>query len=75
MKSQVRPKEIYEQIPAAPPEEGESLDRILADLDEIIVPGITHWQHPNFHAYFPGNVSLESMVCRIHYYYYRRPVA
>lgn len=62
VKSQVRPKEIYDQIPAAPPEQSEDLAAIMKDLDEIIMPGITHWQHPNFHAYFPANRSVESML-------------
>ncbi|PHN05527.1 pyridoxal phosphate-dependent decarboxylase family protein [Flavilitoribacter nigricans] len=62
VKSKVKPKAIYEQIPAAPPESSEDLDQILQDLSEVIVPGITHWQHPNFHAYFPANSSLESVL-------------
>ena len=61
VKSTVKPKEIYRQIPQAPPEHGESLDTILNDMETKILPGITHWQHPNFHAYFPANASLESL--------------
>jgi aromatic-L-amino-acid decarboxylase len=62
VKSTVQPKTIYDQIPAQPPARSESLDRILTDLTEVILPGITHWQHPNFHAYFPSNSSLESLL-------------
>jgi len=62
VKSQVQPKEIYNKIPAAPPEQSEDLSAIMRDLDAIIMPGITHWQHPNFHAYFPANRSVESML-------------
>jgi len=57
VKSQVAPGDIYSQIPL----NSESLDQIMEDLDEIIMPGITHWQHPNFHAYFPANTSVESV--------------
>lgn len=62
VKSQVQPKEVYRQLPDSPPEQSEDLDVILKDLTEIILPGITHWQHPNFHAYFPANSSLESVL-------------
>ena len=61
VKSNVRPKDIYNQIPESAPVKSEELSRIIDDLEKIIVPGITHWQHPNFHAYFPGNSSLESL--------------
>jgi aromatic-L-amino-acid/L-tryptophan decarboxylase len=50
--SQVAPGDIRAAIPADPPIRGEPMDRILADLDEVILPGITHWQHPRFLAYF-----------------------
>ena len=61
VKSQVAPGAIYEQIPAAAPEEGEPMEAILQDLTSVILPGITHWQHPNFHAYFNANTSVESV--------------
>jgi aromatic-L-amino-acid decarboxylase len=62
VKSTVSPGEIYGRIPVTAPEEAEPLERILKDLDEIIIPGITHWQHPGFHAYFPANSSVESVL-------------
>lgn len=62
VKSQVQPKDIYRQIPARAPEQSEALEQILKDLSEVILPGITHWQHPNFHAYFSANSSLESVL-------------
>ncbi len=62
VKSQVKPGDIYRQIPAQAPIKGEPFDQIIADLQSIIVPGITHWQHPNFHAYFPANNSVESVL-------------
>jgi aromatic-L-amino-acid decarboxylase len=61
VKSQVMPGEIYNQIPEKAPERSEPLDLILQDLEKIILPGMTHWQHPNFHAYFPANSSVESV--------------
>jgi aromatic-L-amino-acid decarboxylase len=65
VKSQVKPKEIYNQIPAAAPAEQQAMGQILKDLDEIILPGITHWQHPNFHAYFSANSSMESVFAEM----------
>lgn len=61
VRSQVKPGEIYSQIPSALPVKGESIESIIRDLDEIIMPGMTHWQHPNFHAYFAANTSVESV--------------
>ncbi len=65
VKSLVSPKEIYNKIPADPPENAESMDDILKDMDDIIVPGITHWQHPNYHAYFNANSSVESVYAEM----------
>ena len=50
--AQVRPGEIRAQLPQSPPEEPESFEAVLRDLEEILLPGITHWQHPRFFAYF-----------------------
>lgn len=58
----VSPGDIRRQLPAAPPVDGESLDAALADLDRVIVPGITHWSHPRFLAYFPSNAGLSSVL-------------
>jgi len=55
--SQVRPGDIRRGLPAGAPFEGEKFQTILQDLDRIILPGITHWQSPNFFAYFPANAS------------------
>jgi aromatic-L-amino-acid decarboxylase len=55
--SQVEPGAVRARLPAHPPEEPEPFERILADLDEVILPGITHWQSPSFFAYFPANAS------------------
>lgn len=55
--SRVQPGEIRAQLPQHPPQQGESFDRIFADVERIILPGITHWQSPNFFAYFPTSTS------------------
>ena len=55
--SQVKPGEIRASLPSAPPIKGEAFDDVLRDVDGLIVPGITHWQSPNFFAYFPCNAS------------------
>jgi len=60
--SQVAPGDVKRLLPAAPPEAGEGLEGILADLDRVVLPGITHWCHPGFFAYFPANASLASVL-------------
>lgn len=60
--SQVKPGEIRAKLPPQPPLQGESFASILADLERIILPGITHWQSPKFFAYFPANSSGPSVL-------------
>lgn len=60
--SQLRPGQVRASLPASPPTQGESFDRIIADLDQVILPGITHWQSPNFFAFFPANNSGPSVL-------------
>ncbi len=60
--SQVEPGEIRRRLPAAPPERGEPFDAMLRDVQEILMPGITHWQSPNFFAFFPANNSGPSIL-------------
>ncbi|MGW8267991.1 MAG: pyridoxal phosphate-dependent decarboxylase family protein [Longimicrobiales bacterium] len=50
--AQVSPGEIKGNLPTQPPESGESMEQILRDFEDLILPGITHWNHPAFHAYF-----------------------
>ncbi len=50
--AQVGPGEIRARLPESPPERGEPFEHVLRDLDEILLPGVTHWQHPRFFAYF-----------------------
>jgi aromatic-L-amino-acid decarboxylase len=55
--SRVQPGQIRASLPAAPPVRGEAFETILGDVDRLIMPGITHWQSPNFFAFFPANTS------------------
>ena len=55
--SQVKPGEIRAALPVNPPAQGEPFDALLKDVEKLILPGVTHWQSPNFFAYFPCNAS------------------
>jgi aromatic-L-amino-acid decarboxylase len=52
VRAQVEPGDVRDALPASPPEHAEPFEAILRDLDEVIVPGTTHWNHPRFFAYF-----------------------
>ncbi len=65
VKSQVKPGDIFKQIPGEPPSESEPFSNLVHDLEEIIMPGITHWQSPDFFAYFPANVSPPSILAEM----------
>ena len=62
VKSRVNPGDIYKQIPESAPADPDGFDQLLADFDEKIMPGITHWQHPSFFAYFNANTSFPSIL-------------
>ncbi|MBB93176.1 MAG: aspartate aminotransferase family protein [Rhodobacteraceae bacterium] len=62
VRAQVRPGEVLGALPAAPPESGEPMDRIFEDFEQVIMPGITHWQHPRFFAYFNANAAPPSVL-------------
>lgn len=61
----VKPGSILTQLPANPPAEGESLETIFEDFKKTIIPGITHWQHPSWFAYFPANNSPPSVLAEL----------
>lgn len=65
VKSRARPGEITARLPASAPEDGEPFEAIMADFNDIIVPGLTHWQHPGFFAYFPANASPPSILAEM----------
>ena len=58
----VKPGWVRDQLPEKAPEQSEPFTDILADVDRILMPGITHWQSPNFFAYFPANASGPSIL-------------
>jgi aromatic-L-amino-acid decarboxylase len=65
VKSQVKPGKILNKLPDLPPVRGESMDQIFTDFQNIILPGITHWQNPNFFAYFTANTSFPSILAEM----------
>jgi aromatic-L-amino-acid decarboxylase len=62
VRSQVSPGDVRAALPALAPEQGEPFSDVLADLDRVILPGVTHWQHPGFFGYFPANTSGPSVL-------------
>src|SRR6188508_2596839 len=60
--SRTEPGDIKKQIPASPPQHAEDFGQVLADLDRIVMPGLSHWQHPSFFGYFPSNGLLSSVL-------------
>jgi aromatic-L-amino-acid decarboxylase len=65
VKSSVRPGEVLGRLPDNPPVFPESFGKLIKDFEEIILPGITHWQSPNFFAYFPANASPPSVLAEM----------
>ncbi|PYJ06034.1 MAG: aspartate aminotransferase family protein [Verrucomicrobia bacterium] len=63
--SQVLPGQLRASLPANAPQQGEAFDALLADVDKLILPGITHWQSPNFFAFFPANNSGPSILAEL----------
>lgn len=62
VRAQVRPGDVAAQLPETPPELPEEMQQIFGDFERIVMPGITHWQHPRFFAYFPANAAPPSML-------------
>jgi aromatic-L-amino-acid decarboxylase len=60
--STATPGEVRSRLPKNPPPQGEEFSCILSDIDDLILPGITHWQSPNFYAYFPANGSCPGIL-------------
>ena len=60
--SQVKPGDIRLALPPAPPQTGVSFAAMMADVERVIMPGVTHWQSPNFYAYFPANTSMPAIL-------------
>ena len=62
VRSRVQPGEVRSQLPSAPPAKPEPFSAIFHDLESIIVPGLSHWQHPSFYGHFPANSELSSVL-------------
>ncbi len=62
VRAQTKPGDIAAQLPKAPPQQPEDMATILSDFDSIVMPGMTHWQHPRFFAYFSANAAPPSML-------------
>ncbi|HKD02838.1 MAG TPA: pyridoxal-dependent decarboxylase [Terriglobales bacterium] len=60
--SQAKPGEIRASLPPDPPAHGEAFETMMADVEKLILPGVTHWQSPNFFAYFPSNASAPAIL-------------
>jgi len=62
VRSPLEPGAVRAQLPVSPPDKPESFEGIFNDLDQIILPGLSHWQHPSFFGYFPANGELASVL-------------
>jgi len=58
----IEPGDVRAMLPEHPPSEPESWDAVMADVQQVVVPTITHWQHPNWFAYFPSNSTYPSIL-------------
>jgi aromatic-L-amino-acid/L-tryptophan decarboxylase len=65
VRAQVKPGQVAAQLPASPPPAAEPMAEIFADFERIVLPGMTHWQHPSFFAYFPANSSPPSVLAEM----------
>ena len=62
VRSRIEPGSVRDQFPSTPPNQPEPFEGIFQDLEQIILPGLSHWQHPNFFGYFPSNGELSSVL-------------
>lgn len=65
VRAQTAPGDIAATLPASPPDKPEAMAEIFADFKSKVLPGITHWQHPSFFAYFPANSSPPSVLAEM----------
>jgi len=63
--AQVAPGEIRDRLPRSPPEDPEPFEAVLRDLDEVLLPGVTHWQHPRYFAYFAVSSSEPAILAEL----------
>ncbi|WP_424985710.1 pyridoxal phosphate-dependent decarboxylase family protein [Microbulbifer sp. S227A] len=62
VRAQTRPGDILNALPTAPPDAPEDMETVFRDFEEVVMPGITHWQHPRFFAYFNSNAAAPSVL-------------
>ena len=62
VRSQMQPGSVHDSLPKSPPEQAEAMDTIFSDFENLVVPAMTHWQHPRFFAYFPANAAPASVI-------------
>jgi len=62
VRSPLEPGAVRAQLPAAPPAQAEAFEQIFRDLEQVLLPGLSHWQHPSFFGYFPANGDLASVL-------------
>ena len=62
VRARTKPGEIFAALPETPPEQPEAMEQIFDDFEQIVMPGMTHWQHPRFFAYFPTNATPPSVL-------------
>ena len=62
VRARTEPGAIKARLPAEPPNEPEPFDSILADVERVVLPGLSHWQHPRFFGYFPSNGELSAVL-------------
>lgn len=62
VRARTKPGEVLNALPASPPESPEDMEQVFQDFEEIVMPGITHWQHPRFFAYFNSNAAAPSVL-------------
>lgn len=62
VRAQVNPGDVFAALPEHPPESGEEMETIFSDFEQVVMPGMTHWQHPRFFAYFPANAAPPSVL-------------
>lgn len=60
-----QPRQVYDALPDSPPESPEPWDEILADVETIVLPNLTHWQSPNFFGFFPANASVPAIAAEL----------
>jgi len=65
VKPSLKPGDVRKKLPEKPPVQGESMDSVFQDFQDIVLPGITHWQHPSWFAYFPANNSPPSILAEM----------